>query len=316
MDYEHNKIIISQNPSEDGVFYDFLGLKNLPVAKSSIASFYLERYPITYEDYLDRFNSVKDSLRRGNSYLVNLTFPTLVQTNLSMQDLFLQTTANFKGYVPDEFVFFSPERFVDIIDDQVYTYPMKGTIDASLPDAEEQILNDPKEMAEHSTVVDLLRNDLSQMCRQVRVNRFRYIDRIVSHDRELLQICSEISGQLMEPLAGNLGDILFSLLPAGSISGAPKTKTLEIIKQAEIAPRQYYTGICGHYDGNNLKSGVMIRMIQLDDHDNMYYYSGGGITAQSDPVKEYQELIDKVYVPITGDHQNKRRQDLQYSVSQ
>ena len=316
VDYEHKKIIISQNPIEEELYFDFLGYQNLGKSSYTLPKYYFDKYPIAYRDYLKRFEQVKRALQRGDSYLVNLAFPTLLQTNLSLAEMFEHSKAKFKGYVPGEFVFFSPERFVDIIDDRVYTYPMKGTIDASLPDAAEQILNDPKEMAEHSTVVDLLRNDLSQICAQVTVNRFRYIDQVHSRKTELLQISSEISGRLLKPLSGNLGDILFSLLPAGSITGAPKEKTLDIISQAEVNPREYYTGICGYYDGKALRSGVMIRMIQLNEDNNMYYYSGGGITAQSDPEKEYKELIDKVYVPITGDHQNNRWEDLQYSLSQ
>lgn len=316
IDYDHKKIIISEHPLEDELFYDFMGHHHLPLSRPIQPDFYFDKYPISYNDYLTSFDQVKRALQRGDSYLINLAFPTLVKTNLSLEEVFVQSKAKFKAYIPGEFVFFSPEQFVDIIDDRVYTYPMKGTIDASLPDAEQQILNDSKEMAEHSTVVDLLRNDLSQICAKVRVNRFRYIDRIVSHNKELLQVSSEITGRLLKPLSGNLGDILFSLLPAGSITGAPKAKTLEIINEAEIVPRGYYTGICGYYDGKNLRSGVMIRMIQLDDDQNMYYYSGGGITAQSDSVKEYQELIDKVYVPIIRDHQNSRREDLQCSLSQ
>ena len=316
IDYDHEKIIISEQPVEDILFYDFLGHHKLSSLKSIQPDFYFDKYPISYNDYLTSFDQVKRALQRGDSYLVNLAFPTLVKTNLGLEEVFVQSEAKFKAYVPGEFVFFSPEQFVDIIEDKVYTYPMKGTIDSSLPDAEQQILNDSKEMAEHSTVVDLLRNDLSQICAKVRVKRFRYIERVVSHNKELLQVSSEITGRLLEPLSGHLGDILFSLLPAGSITGAPKTKTLEIINKAEITPRGYYTGICGYYDGKNLRSGVMIRMIQLDDNQNMYYYSGGGITVQSDPVKEYQELIDKVYVPIIRDHQNSRREDLQCSLSQ
>ncbi len=133
-------------------------------------------------------------MQRGDSYLVNLAFPTLVKTNLRLEEVFVQSEAKFKAYVPGEFVFFSPEKFVDIIEDQVYTYPMKGTIDASQPDAEQQIHKDSKEMAENSTVVDLLRNDLSQISAKVRVNKFRYIERVVSFNKELLQVSSEITG--------------------------------------------------------------------------------------------------------------------------
>jgi len=87
------------------------------------------------------------------------------------------------------------------------------------------------------------------------------------------------------------------LLPAGSVSGAPKKKTVEIIRNAEGQDRGYYTGIFGFFDGNNLDSGVMIRYIEKIG-DQLVYRSGGGITTHSNWKSEYQELIDKVYVPI------------------
>ena len=88
----------------------------------------------------------------------------------------------------------------------------------------------------------------------------------------------------------------FRLLPAGSVSGAPKKKTTEIIASAEGTPRGYYTGIAGLFDGRDLNSGVLIRFIEK--RDNGYFYrSGGGITSFSEPLSEYNEMIDKIYVP-------------------
>jgi para-aminobenzoate synthetase component 1 len=87
------------------------------------------------------------------------------------------------------------------------------------------------------------------------------------------------------------------LLPAGSISGAPKRKTVEIIRDAEGEPRGYFTGVFGIFDGINVDSGVMIRYIE-NTPNGFVYRSGGGITAQSDLVQEYQEAIDKVYAPV------------------
>ena len=316
VDFDQQEIIISQNPVEDQVYFNFLGYKNEPISPMpSAPEHFLDHYPISYEDYKFAFDQVMMHLKTGDSYLVNLAFPTLIRTNLSMEDIFLRAEAKFKGYIPGEFVFFSPERFVDIIDGHVSTYPMKGTIDAAIPNAADRVLSDPKELAEHSTVVDLLRNDLSQVCTQVQVQQFRYIDRVISQDKELLQVSSKITGQLTASLHGHLGDVLFRMLPAGSISGAPKRKTVDIIKSVESVPRRYYTGVCGYFDSADLRTGVMIRMIQPDDYNNLYYYSGGGITAQSNPRSEYQELIDKVYVPIARDHQDCRRTDLQHSLS-
>jgi len=94
-----------------------------------------------------------------------------------------------------------------------------------------------------------------------------------------------------------LGEIVFSLLPAGSVTGAPKGKTLAVIREAEKADRGYYTGICGSFDGNNLDSAVLIRFIE-NNNGILHFRSGGGITFLSEAIKEYQELLDKVYVPI------------------
>jgi para-aminobenzoate synthetase component 1 len=174
---------------------------------------------------------------------------------------------------------------------------MKGTIDASIPDAEKIILRDPKELAEHVTIVDLLRNDLSQVATDVQVSRFRYIEKIVTNQKDLLQVSSEIRGSLPPDFRMNLGNILATLLPAGSVSGAPKPKTLEIISVAEGEPRGYYTGVFGVFDGTDLDSAVMIRYIEKQN-DTFFYRSGGGITTQSSVKQEYQEVKDKVYLPI------------------
>jgi para-aminobenzoate synthetase component 1 len=174
---------------------------------------------------------------------------------------------------------------------------MKGTIDAATPDAEKAILNDNKETAEHYTIVDLIRNDLNVVSRKVRVERFRYIDTIVTNEKKLLQVSSEVCGYLEKDYLSHIGDIIFELLPAGSVSGAPKRKTSEIIAKTEDQERGYYTGVFGIFDGHKLDSGVMIRFIEKSA-TGYIYHSGGGITSFSDPLAEYKEMIDKIYVPV------------------
>jgi para-aminobenzoate synthetase component 1 len=196
----------------------------------------------------------------------------------------------------DQFLVFSPEIFVQIKNNHIYAYPMKGTIDASVPEAEAILLNDAKELAEHVTIVDLLRNDLSQVSKNVVVSKFRYVDRINTNKGQLLQVSSEIAGELEHPF-DNLGTLILKLLPAGSVSGAPKRKTVEIIQEAEKEPRGFYTGIVGIFDGHQLDSGVMIRFIEKKD-GRFFYRSGGGITTQSDCTAEFQEATDKIYVPV------------------
>ena len=207
------------------------------------------------------------------------------------------SVSKYKLWVKDSFTVFSPETFVKIEEGEISTFPMKGTIDASVTNAEEMILNDLKEQAEHATIVDLLRNDLSRIAEKVEVKKYRYIDRVYTHRNELLQTSSEIIGQLPENFNSHLGDIIFSMLPAGSISGAPKRKTLEIIREVEEYERGFYTGIFGQFDGRNLDSAVMIRyMEQKGEH--LIFKSGGGITSFSNCRKEYGEMLAKVYVPI------------------
>lgn len=254
--------------------------------------------PISYEKYKNKFDIVHNGLKTGYSYLTNLTIKTPVTTNLSFFDIFRYSNAPYKLLLPDRFVCFSPERFVKISDNIISTNPMKGTIDASIPDAEEMILNDRKETAEHNTIVDLLRNDLSIISDNVRVNIFRYIEHIKTNQKNILQVSSEIVGKLRPEIKNNLGDIILGMLPAGSISGAPKSATLDIIRQAEKEPRGYYTGVFGYYDGKTLDSAVMIRFIE--ESDNHYYFrSGGGITVYSDSRSEYEEVLSKIYLPIT-----------------
>ena len=88
------------------------------------------------------------------------------------------------------------------------------------------------------------------------------------------------------------------MLPAGSITGAPKQKTVKIIRETEGYDRGYYTGVFGIFDGRDLDSCVLIRFIE-NIEGQLVYKSGGGITFQSDPWKEYNEMIKKVYVPVT-----------------
>jgi len=253
--------------------------------------------PISLKEYKQKFEYVQEQIQQGNSFLVNLTQPTRLKTNLDLSDLFEFGTAKYKLWLKDRFTVLSPETFIQIRDSKISSFPMKGTIDAALPNAKNIILNDPKEKAEHATIVDLIRNDLSIVAENVELTRYRYLDKLSTNKGELLQVSSEITGNLPDNYHQKLGDILFSLLPAGSICGAPKPKTLEIIEQAEGYDRGFYTGIFGWFDGKNLDSGVMIRFIE-QQADQLVFKSGGGITSQSELEKEYEELIQKVYVPL------------------
>jgi len=290
----------------DLINYKVIPLKSLPkdvkykidnINKYNKHNTSIDKESTSYKEYKIKFDKVQNQILDGNTYLLNLTSKTKITTNLKLNEIFDNSNGRFKLLYKDKFVCFSPERFCEIKDNKIYTYPMKGTIDASIPNAEKIILEDTKELAEHTMVVDLLRNDLSIISKKVTVERFRYSEKIKAGNKELIQISSKISGELEKDWRDNIGDILTNLLPAGSITGTPKKKTIDIIKNIEEYDRGYFTGVFGVFDGNNLDSAVMIRFIEKQDDGTLIYKSGGGITSDSDPISEYEEMCDKVYIP-------------------
>lgn len=357
------RLLSDINPEE--CLFDFEGRGNLShvwketlkegtsekeIWKEEISETTWQIEPPLYEDYERSFNIVKSNIMAGNSYLTNLTCRVPVSCNLSLEDIFhrakgkyklllrrKRTQAEDKAHLKEEnteenltpFVCFSPETFVRIKGGRIYSYPMKGTLDASLPNAEKLLMEDRKEAAEHATIVDLIRNDLSRVAEDVRVDKYRYIDVLHTNKGDILQTSSEISGRLPEDYRQHLGEILDAQLPAGSITGAPKDKTMQIIHEAEGYDRGFYTGIMGIYDHGELNSAVMIRFIEeetspvdfeTDGEKNfkasegkgdeasegkrdeasrkLYFKAGGGITSKSDCRKEYEEVIQKIYLPF------------------
>ncbi len=361
INYQGDKAFIRQlsdiNPEE--CLFDFEGRGNfsdeMKNNSEKIAEISWQIAPPLYEDYERSFDIVKNNIMAGNSYLTNLTCKVPVSCNLSLEDIFNQAKGKYKlllrrkrnqaedkaqqkeeeeesqnkadkkeeniEEISNPFVCFSPETFVRIKNGRIYSYPMKGTLDASLPDAEKQLMEDRKEAAEHATIVDLIRNDLSRVAEDVRVDKYRYIDVLHTNKGDILQTSSEISGRLPEDYRQHLGEILDAQLPAGSITGAPKDKTMQIIHEAEGYDRGFYTGIMGIYDQGELNSAVMIRFIEeenspvdfeADGEKNfkanegkeskesreLYFKAGGGITSKSDCRREYEEVIQKIYLPF------------------
>ncbi|THH41327.1 aminodeoxychorismate synthase component I [Neolewinella litorea] len=246
--------------------------------------------------YEQAFSIVRAGIQRGDSFLVNLTFPTPVAYAGSLTSLFEHSQAKYRILYPGNFVCFSPETFVTV-DARGYieTRPMKGTA-PNTPAGRAYLLGSQKEVAEHATIVDLMRNDLSRIARQVNVTEYRYLRPIESGGGGLLQTSTRLGGQLPGDWRSRLGDLLIELLPAGSVSGAPKSATLDLIRRAEIDRRGYYCGIGGYYDGNTLDSCVIIRYVeQVGGAFN--FRSGGGVTARSTPTEEYAELRAKIRVP-------------------
>lgn len=297
IDYELTKGEFIDNPIDSKeVMWRAGNHTNVKEKKQGNGTFF--KYDKTsYQAYSHKFDYVKDQLKKGNSFLANLTVKTPIETDYSLEEIFYRSNSPYALFLKNQFVCFSPETFVQITDGKISSNPMKGTISGAIENAEQVILNDYKESAEHYTIVDFIRSDLSRVSTNINVDKLRYIDRLKTSHGEVLQVSSHISGDLPNDYTTNLADVLFKLLPAGSISGAPKQSTVEILKKAEGEPRGFYTGIFGYFDGKNLDSAVMIRFIEKED-EKLFFRSGGGITINSRCEEEYNEVHEKIYLPF------------------
>lgn len=300
IDFEIQKpLIFPLSHSSDYPLYFELPTHQTPAPPTPrpIAPLEFSYIPPERNHYETQFEHVKQHLQHGNSYLLNLTAASEIITNHSLAQLYAITQAKYKLYYPENFICFSPETFIQIKHNQILTYPMKGTINADIPNAAQILLTSIKEQQEHYTIVDLMRNDLAMVAKNIRVTQYRYLETLHTAKGRILQSSSEITGDLDNNWQQHIGDLLIKLLPAGSISGAPKAKTVSIIQAAEGQTRGYYTGIFGIFTGDALDSAVAIRFIEQRGNA-LYYRSGGGITHQSEVNAEYQELIEKIYLPL------------------
>lgn len=292
-----NILFFDQNDLENKkILVEFPNFSNISTKKTP-SDFVFSYSKYDYETYKKSFYNVLKNIEFGNTFLCNLTASIDIETNLDLESIFYISKAKYKLFIKDKFVCFSPEIFVKIENNKIYSFPMKGTIDANIPNAEKILLESKKETAEHYTIVDLIRNDLSMISQNVRVEKFKYLDLIRTNKKNLYQMSSVISGDLDKDWHCKIGTIISTLLPAGSVTGAPKKKTVEIILESETHQRGYYTGVAGYFDGQTFDSCVLIRFIEQQDNKKIYK-TGGGITFMSNIDDEYNELHNKVYIPI------------------
>jgi anthranilate synthase component 1 len=183
----------------------------------------------------------------------------------------------------------SPETHVKLEGRRASLNPIAGTI-ASGEGAAEQLLASEKDRAEHVMLVDLGRNDLSRVCRPgtVRVERFLEAERY-SHVTHLV---SEVAGEILP--GQSAFDLLRATFPAGTVSGAPKIRAMQIISELEGYRRGIYAGVVGYaLPGGDLDTCIAIRTLVLRD-GVAYLQAGGGIVADSDPAEEHQECLNKL----------------------
>ena len=253
--------------------------------------------------YADAFSRVQDHLHAGNSYEVNLTYRLEQPSPLSPVEAYLRlrelNPAPYAGFLQHDLpgargwlLSSSPERYALVTDDRMLeTKPIKGTTPRADDPAEDErqrqeLATHPKFRAENLMIVDLLRNDLSMVCEAGTVEVPVLME--VESYPAVHQLVSTVRGRLRADVSTPAA--LRALFPAGSMTGAPKLRTMEIIEEVEEGPRGPYSGAFGWVSGNGCADlGVVIRSLMTTGDGRYTLGTGGGITVQSDATEEYAE---------------------------
>jgi para-aminobenzoate synthetase/4-amino-4-deoxychorismate lyase len=284
----------------------FEGTPDLPVTEhlpEGVSERFAEHIDlaIAKDDYCARIREIKQYIAAGETYQVNFTDRVCVATNLSADQAFgallRQQPVAYSALLniaDNHILSLSPELFFRIEGDRIVTRPMKGTMPRGLDIAEDaeavlRLQHDEKNRSEHVMIVDLLRNDLGRICTMgsVRVEDLFSVEKYET----LLQMTSTVSGTLRRGLS--YYEIFKAMFPSGSITGAPKIRTMQIIHEMEQTPRGIYTGAIGYISPNGSSTfNVAIRTLVLKDGEARMGV-GGGIVADSEPSEEYRECLLK-----------------------
>lgn len=259
-----------------------------------------------YVEYLTKFNQVQEHLIAGDSYQLNLTLPLNLSTNnLDLFAVYYQLSrshpvayASYLPFAPQSLISISPELFFKKIVNQIFVRPMKGTMPRGDTEGEDLsnakfLANDAKNRSENLIIVDLLRNDLAKFCvgSSVKASDLFAIEKFQS----LFQMTSKIQAEV--PATISFVEIISGLFPCGSITGAPKLRTMQLIEQIEGYSRGAYSGAIGYILPNNdMQFSVAIRTLSADNKNpqQLKLGVGGGITVKSNPVEEWDEIATKL----------------------
>lgn len=263
---------------------------------------------ITKEEFMENVVKVQKYIYEGDIFQVVLSQRWEIETKEKSFDLYrkLRVTnpspylfyINFGDY---QIAGSSPEMLVEVKNNKIYTCPIAGTRKRGLTLAEDKILaedliNDEKEVAEHVMLVDLARNDVGKVSKidSVEVTKFMKVQNY-SH---VMHLVSLVEGEKKDNETNF--SILSSILPAGTLSGAPKVRAMEIIEELEKDRRGIYGGAVGYFSYNgNMDTCIAIRTMVLKDQ-KVYLQAGAGITGDSIPENEYEECKNKIQAMVTA----------------
>lgn len=255
---------------------------------------------ISKEDYIENFGKIKNYIENGITYEVNYTYPFEILSNLEGIELFEalleKQKTQYSAYLNSdkyEILSFSPELFFRFENGKITTKPMKGTISRGKTEKEDNenrkfLTNDIKNRAENVMIVDLLRNDLSKIAKTGTVKADKLFE--TEKHKTVFQMTSEISCELKKEIG--LYEIFKALFPCGSITGAPKKSTMEVIKEIEPYNRNFYCGAIGFLWPSGFEFSVPIRIIQKIE-GKYYFHTGGAVVWDSIEEEEFEETLVK-----------------------
>ena len=262
----------------------------------------------TKDSYISAVEKAKEYIKKGDIYQVNLSQRFNVTLNTDPFDLYriLRTInpapfASFLNFGDIKVVSASPERFLKKEARHIQTRPIKGTRPRGMDVYEDkklkrELVRSVKDRAENLMIIDLERNDLGRICEygSVRVTEFMACEEYAT----VFHLVSTVEGKL-KPKVDAI-DCLINCFPGGSITGAPKIRSMEIIEELEPVKRSIYTGSIGYIGFNgNMDTSIAIRTFIIKG-ELAYFQVGGGIVYDSDPEKEYQETLDKAKALINA----------------
>ena len=273
-----------------------------PFAPSKSKDTFAPLFPrwISKEKYLHKVEQLREQIKEGNTYQGNLTTTLTCSSTLSSYEIFLsllrKQDTNYRCFLPTPFgdvISFSPELFFSIKGDRIVTKPMKGTMPrGETPQEDRQnqefLKNDIKNRSENVMIVDLLRNDLSKIAQKASV-KVPFLFEVETYPT-LFQMTSTITANLKTT---KLLEVFQALFPCGSISGAPKKSTLEILQSLEEGERGVYCGALGVVSREEAEFSIPIRTFFRND-TRLSYGVGSGIVWDSVGESEYEELKTKM----------------------
>ncbi len=257
---------------------------------------------IAYEEYKKNIEKIKKYIKKGTTYEVNYTFSNDIFCDVDGYNLFLNLAKNQKtdylAYINneyDEILSFSPELFFSVQRNKITTKPMKGTVKRKGNDKKEIdfLKNDVKNLAENTMIVDLLRNDLSKIENSSNIKVEKLFE--VETHKTLHQMTSTISAELEN---FSFEDIIKNIFPCGSITGAPKISTMEVIDEVENYKRNIYCGAIGIIKKYEANFSVPIRILERKKEEKTYKFcSGGAIVYKSTTKDEWEECkVKKLFL--------------------